>query len=69
MDASDITKQKINATVYINYISAIQKVQPTCVTGSCAQMTSSCILNYPDYATKDAVMTGFSLILNSTIIG
>lgn len=69
MDASDITRQKLNATVYLNYISAIQKKQPTCVTGSCAQLTSTCILNYPDYTTKEAVTSGFTLIVNSTIIG
>ena len=65
MDASDVTARKSKITIFNNYIRSVQHVQPLCVTGSCIQVNSTCILNYPDYATREAVTTGLLESLSS----
>jgi hypothetical protein len=65
MDASDLTKQKLKIVTYKSYITAVKRAQPACLTGTCVQLQNTCVVNYPDYATKEAVTTGFAIALSN----
>lgn len=63
MEASDIIRRNMQLAQSSGFLAKIQSSQAGCVTTSCVSTLTTCVISYPDYATRNNVLHG--VIINS----
>jgi hypothetical protein len=64
MDSSDIIKRNMQLAQSSGFLEKVRSLQAGCVTTTCISTLTTCVISYPDYATRNNVLYG--MLANGT---
>jgi len=60
MEAGDIIRRNMQMSQSAGFLAKLRATQSACVTTTCTSTITTCIINYPDYASRDNVLNGMT---------
>lgn len=58
MEASDVIRRNMQLAQSCGFLAKLQSSQAGCVTTTCISTLTTCVISYPDYATRNNVLNG-----------